>query len=231
MKIVYRISDTGYNKVKASYISNENCFRNFCNVFSENVSNILVIADNVCDDTTKMISKYVKESQIHHVKIGHGAGTFNIGFDLMLLENDSEVVYFVENDYVHRKGSEEVILEGLTLGADYVTLYDHLDKYFDGPNPYVYQGGEDTKVFLTKSCHWKLTNSTTMTFASTVKTLKEHQSIIKNFTKTSHPYDFDMWIALRNIGATLVSPIPGYSTHGDLPTIAPLINWENEIQC
>jgi hypothetical protein len=33
MKIIYRISDTGYNKVKPDYIDNEKCLQNFCNVF------------------------------------------------------------------------------------------------------------------------------------------------------------------------------------------------------
>jgi len=26
MKIIYRISDSGYNKIKPDYINNENCF-------------------------------------------------------------------------------------------------------------------------------------------------------------------------------------------------------------
>ena len=28
MKIIYRISDAGYNKVKPDYITNENCLKN-----------------------------------------------------------------------------------------------------------------------------------------------------------------------------------------------------------
>jgi hypothetical protein len=33
MKIIYRISDTGYNKVKPDYINNENCLKNALQVF------------------------------------------------------------------------------------------------------------------------------------------------------------------------------------------------------
>jgi hypothetical protein len=229
MKIFYRISDGGYNKIKLPSISNENCLKNFVRVFGN--QSIHIIADNCSEDTLQMITKYVHPYRIEKVSIGHGAGTFNLALDMALNQEDNEIVYFVENDYIHRTGAFEALLEGFSIGADYVTLYDHLDKYFDGPNPYVYQGGEDTKVFLSNSCHWKFTNSTTMTFAGKVSSLKEHATIIKKYTSTSHPYDFDMWIDLRNVGATLISPIPGYSTHGDLPTVAPLINWEKEILC
>jgi hypothetical protein len=59
--------------------------------------------------------------------------------------------------------------EGFELGASFVALYDHPDKYLDpskGGNPYCEGGAEDTRVYLTTSCHWKITNSTTMTFAA-----------------------------------------------------------------
>ena len=112
------------------------------------------------------------------------------------------------------------------MGADYVTLYDHPDKYINGINPHVTDGGEETKVFLTDSCHWKFTNSTTMTFATTVKTLKDDIEIIRKWTLGTHPNDFEMFIELRNKGKSLVSPLPGYSTHGETAFLTPLINWE-----
>ena len=45
MKIIYRISDTGYNKIKPDYINNENCLNNA--LFTFNKATWWVIADNV----------------------------------------------------------------------------------------------------------------------------------------------------------------------------------------
>jgi GT2 family glycosyltransferase len=111
--------------------------------------------------------------------------------------------------------AENSIVEGLEI-ADYVSLYDHPDKYLiAGPNPLVKDGGEATKVILTPSTHWKYTNSTTMTFAARVKTLKQDYEIIKQHCEPDIPLDFQMFIALLKRGRQLITPIPGQSTHCD----------------
>lgn len=225
MTAIYRISDIGYNKVKPDYINNENCLKNFVNVFG--YENLNIIADNISENTNLMILKYVPQNKIEYVSIGHGAGTFNLGLDLAFTYSDEEIVYFIENDYLHKPNSEKIIKEGFELGADYVSLYDHPDKYIDGANPFVEGGGEYTKVFLSESCHWKLTNSTTMTFAAKVKTLREDESILRKWTSTTHPHDFQMFLELRDKGRSLITPIPGYSTHGETAWLTPLINWKN----
>ena len=74
MKIIYRISDAGYSKVKPEYVNNELCLKNFCNVFFDQIYNILVIADNCSDDTIAMIKKYIDPVNIRKVSVGHGAG-------------------------------------------------------------------------------------------------------------------------------------------------------------
>jgi hypothetical protein len=112
-----------------------------------------------------------------------------------------------------------------------VTLYDHPDKYIDpsiGGNPFCRGGAENTRVHLTKSCHWKITNSTTMTFASKVKDLKIDETIIRKWTSKTHPNDFAMFSEMRSNNRFLISPIPSYSTHGETAYLAPLRTW-NEI--
>jgi hypothetical protein len=225
MIVIYRISDAGYNKVKPEYINNENCLKNFVYVFGNR--DIQIIADNCSEDTLGMIKKYVHPSKIKKVSVGHGAGTFNLALDEALKLNDNEVVYFVENDYLHKLEADIILCEGIReLGSDYVALYDHPDKYQDGANPYVEGGGEVTKVFLSNSCHWKLTNSTTMTFAAKVKTLKEDEEILRSFTSGTHPNDFHIFLALRDKGRSLITPLPGYATHGETAWLSPLCQWE-----
>lgn len=231
MKIVYRISDAGYSKVKPHYIINETCLKNFCNVFFDNIYDILIIADNISQTTNDMIQKYISRDQIRYVSVGHGAGTFNLALDEALKGKDDEVVYFVENDYLHRQQSPKIINEGLSLGASFVSLYDHPDKYLDpskGGNPYCEGGAEDTRVYLTDSCHWKITNSTTMTFASTVGTLKRTEPILRKYTNQGHyPDDFKMFLELREQNELLVTPLPGYSTHGETAWLSPLTDWSS----
>jgi hypothetical protein len=229
MKIIYRISDAGYNKIKPAYIDNESCLKNFCNVFFDHIHDILIIADNCSDATIDMINRYIDPSSIIKVSVGHGAGTFNLALDKALMYNDDEIVYFVENDYLHKQGSLEILKQGFELGASFVALYDHPDKYLDpslGGNPYCEGGAEDTRVYLTDSCHWKITNSTTMTFASKVSTLKRTESTLRKHTIGSHPNDFNMFLDLRKQGELLISSIPGYATHGETSWLTPLTNWE-----
>ena len=227
MKIIYRISDAGYKKEKPDYIDNEKCLKNFVNVFGN--QNLYIIADNCSDDTLNMIAKYNHPGRIQKVSIGHGAGTFNLALDNALQWDDDEIVYFVENDYLHKQDSPNILQEGFILGASFVSLYDHPDKYLSpqhGGNPYCDGGAEDTRVYLTNSCHWKITNSTTMTFASKVSTLKRIESTLRKHTTGSYPDDFKMFLELREQNELLISSIPGYSTHGETRWLAPLTNWQ-----
>ena len=239
VKVFYRISEAGYNKVKPAYVNNENCLRNFVKHFDKD--SVTVIADNVSQPTLEMIQKYVPSENIQSVSIGNGAGTFNLTFQQALELPDDTIVYFVENDYLHRERAKQVLLEAFDSTDQYVTLYDHPDKYMDpsiGGNKLCQGGAEVTRVYRSKSCHWKLTNSTTMTFAATVRVLKQDRETFHKFTCgyhpetgqfTGHPYDFSMWLALRDQGRALISPIPGYSTHGETYWLAPLIKWEDEV--
>jgi hypothetical protein len=224
MKIIYRISDAGYKKEKPEYIDNEKCLANATKVFKD--ANWLVIADNCSDQTLSMIKKY--QSNIEIVSVGHGAGTFNLALDKALELDNDEIVYFIENDYLHKHDSIKILQDGFSLGASFVALYDHPDKYLDpskGGNPYCEGGGEETRVYLTNTCHWKITNSTTMTFAAKVSTLKRVELILRKWTSEKHPNDFQMFLELREKGELLITPLPGYATHGETAWLSPLIDW------
>ena len=226
MRVIYRISDSGYAKVKPDYITNEACLANATKEFDDFIWS--VIADNVSSDTNDMIQKYVTRNCILYTEKGNGAATFNLALDEALTYGDDEIIYFIENDYLHKPGSQKIIQEAFELGAAFVSLYDHPDKYMvpsKGGNPYCEGGAEDTRVYLTDSCHWKITNSTTMTFAAKVSTLKRCEPILRKWTSGTHPDDLQMFLELRKNNELLVTPLPGYSTHGETAWLSPLQDW------
>ena len=235
MKVIYRISEGGYPKEKPDYITKINCLKNALKHFKQD--DFLLIMDGVSDNLKSEIEKvYTGKAQI--VNIGNGAGTFNLSLDHasgltnILMVTDDEIIYFLEDDYFHKAGSQKILEDGFDLGMDYVTLYDHPDKYLnpiEGGNPYCEGRSEFTRVYLGNNSHFKTTNSTTMTFAAKVKTLKDDQVILRKWTAGEHPHDFQLFLELQKKGKRLTSSIPGYSTHGETRWLTPLTNWENEI--
>lgn len=226
MKTLYRISDGITKPNKFQHATKRHCIENFLLHFPTN--EVIIYADNVRDESYEWISSL--GCVTYRTNGGSSAAGFRIVFEEALQFPDEEVIYFVEDDYLHINNARTVLLEGISR-ANYVSLYDHLDKYMlpeYGGNVYI---GEDaaevTKVFLTETSHWKLTNSTTMTFASTVKVLKEDAEIWRKHSTGTCPRDFDAFIELRERGRTLATPLPGYSTHCDPQYPSPLINWSS----
>jgi hypothetical protein len=229
MNIIYRISDGGYAKNKPDYINNENCLANASRVFQH--CNWLVIADAVCEDTFNMIKKY--QSNIIQTHIGHGAGTFNIALDIATKLHPEEITYFLENDYLHKPNSQQIIEDAFNIkNCEYVMIYDHPDKYHsakNGGNPYIDDdNSEYAKIYLGKFCHYKTCYSCTMTFASKAKSLIKDKEIFMKYTNDIHPYDFYLFNELtRSKNRKLLCSIPGFATHGETEYLCPLTDWSN----
>jgi hypothetical protein len=113
MRIIYRISDGGYNKVKPDYITNEKCLANATEVLEGAIFH--VIADNTSPETNDMIQKYITKDGVEYVSVskGNGAATFNLALDKALTFDDGEIVYFLENDYLHKPNSLKILKKHL----------------------------------------------------------------------------------------------------------------------
>ena len=66
-----------------------------------------------------------------------------------------------------------------------------------------------------------------MTFAARVSDLKTDEDIMRKWTCDVHPNDYQMFLEIRSKSRFLVSPIPSYSTHGEVEWLAPIINWKD----
>ena len=230
IKVLYRLSDKGRPKEKLNNASKEHCLQNALEVFGK--IGFYVFADNCSKESIEMIIS--KGITPHILSLGN-SGSWRHCFEFAVNNfSHDTLVYFLEDDYLHLESSKIALIEGLQI-ANYVTLYDHPDKYLDGPNPYVKYNSEETRVYKTDTTHWKETNSTTMTFAASVKTIIEDKDIWWIYTEGSLPKDFEAFtkilkvpfFSFNNVKRKLISALPGLSTHTETAWISPFVDWNS----
>jgi len=204
-KIFYRISSNSLSKPKLPGANKLRCLDNFISVFGPEIN---VLADN-CDPD---ILGELERRHLRTLDTDYGnAQSFLHTLSEVKYCSDDTVVYFVEDDYLHLPTSRTLLEEGIDSGADYVSLYDHPDKY--GP---LYDGGETSKVFRTASSHWRTSISTCMTFAATASVLKTDMETWQKWCQGANPDDHGAFCDLNAQGRKLAVSIPGAECHTDL---------------
>lgn len=194
-------------------------FENFKNTSNPETTNHTIIFDEFYG---KQENTFLKDENTIKTNCGKESLSFIETLDYTLSQNfdDDTIIYFLEDDYVHKPKWDKVLMDGFNLPAQYVTLYDHGDKYQEMYSDFM------TKVLITKYSHWMPIPSTTNTFAVKFKTLKEDQNIHRYFSTGFEPSaDHGKFLELHRRGRNLISCIPGYSTHSHKDFLSPCIDW------
>lgn len=212
----YRIAEkeNKYDKKKPDWINNVTCLKNFVKNFDGELT--------VFGDRLKETKKVIDELGLNYKEIKqHGnAQSFLEVFNLALELEPETIVYFAEDDYLHKPKFTKIIKEGLDK-VDFVSLYDHPDKYQMNHH----------KLFYTESTHWQLIPTTTMTFASKVVTLRRNKEVFYKYLEGDHPQDFSLFSELTQIyKRTLASPVPSYATHGESDFLSPVVKWRKLVK-
>jgi glycosyltransferase involved in cell wall biosynthesis len=228
MKIYYRLSNqnAGGYKNKLPHITKKHCLENTIKVFGK--ENITVIGDNLNIETEKM----VLELGVRLIKVnnGNGSGTFRDALNLAIEENSNkDIIYLLEDDFLHKDNAFKILEEAALQYDAYITGYDHPDKYIDkeyGGNPLIESGGEITRLIRTQNSHWKITNSTVMSFVTSRKRLIEDKDLLEKYSSKKITDSFNFFLSLsKEKGIPCLSSIPGVSTHTEIAWLSPLTNW------
>lgn len=219
------VSTNSAGKERPDWFSRENCFKNLLFTIKGREDVHLTVMFDGEPSSDHFIKNY-PEVHLQKEKGGtDGHSFFNVvNYVSKLNLKEDDVVYFLEDDYMHQPGWVDIMLEGFnSILVEYITLYDHKDKYF--------LEGYDTlqsKIIATKNIHWRTTPSTTNTYASRFKTFIKHLNIHKEYCDLQKGYtrDHDKFIRLWQEGSNLISCIPGYSTHVETPYLSPVVDWE-----
>ena len=215
-----RIRPSWFNKIKV--------FENFKNTLNPDLINYTIVYDEFYGSIDKTFLS--KEKNVEIIKCGSECDSFLQTLDTIQSRNfeDEQIIYLLEDDYLHRSGWSEVMLEGFEINSHYLTLYD-----FD----FFIAKGYLCEIFTTPSSHWRAVPATTQTFACRYKTLIEdleiHQNYSINGVKEQEGFhfskDYDKFWELQKQERYLISPMPGWSTHCDANHISPIIDWKKVV--
>lgn len=213
------IIDAGSNDgdiLKMQEILNKSKFEfNFINLkISDYISRIKILKKN-----NSQIENNMKSTMASIIK------SFEIA------KRTDDLVYFVEDDYIH---SIDSITEMLCAYEKFSTVFE--DEIFIVPidYPYLYQKNQSTNILIGQNYHWRSIEESLLTFLTSVKMINKYYNELIKMGETEHePYE----TILHNIydKEKCFSPIPSLALHctnvnsifGLSPTIDFKKIWEN----
>jgi len=214
----YNVQGTD-NRNRPSWFDYEKCYDNLTSTinFNENVK-----INIVYDGKEENWIKKKKFNKFYEINAKEDMKSF---WETVKIANtdksieDNDLIYFLENDYMHINNWPEKIFELFQTynGLDYVSLYDHNDKYF-----LPMYDSLTSKIFISPSHHWRTTPSTCGSFITTKQRLNEDFDILSTMRG-----DHNKWLWLnQNRNRFVFTPLPGLSTHCMNGLLSPTIKWE-----
>ncbi len=221
-------SSASAHKKRPKGFSHEKCVANLIETLKGSRVQLTLLLDRAHKGNAPHFIEKMRGFELVEIDEGTEAGSFLRLLDYVeSLPLDPEtLLYFVEDDYWHRAGWVEVLREAFTLpNIDYVTLYDCSDKY-TAPS----YSSLTSRLYFTPSSHWRTTPSTTNTYAMKCQTLKQHMPVHRAYSEgVKITEDHKKFCALAaEHQATLISPIPGWSTHMEPELLSPCLDWSGD---
>lgn len=198
----------------------ENCFKNLLQTIKNKNVKLNLIMDGNFEEN--WISKYKDKYTLYNIKAGNDLNSFLQTIEIIKNDfnvKDTDIIYLLEDDYVHMDGWVDKVEELFSSYKDitYVTLFDHLDKYY-----YDMYKNLLSKIIITHTHHWRTVPNTCASFLITKKTFYEDYEILSQWKG-----DFNSFTWLnKHKNRFVISPIPGLSSHCVKFCESPTINWQ-----
>ena len=213
-------------KVKLTIIdhnSNKKVIEKFEKLLKKQVfkSEILNLDINFYKKKIKKINqqgKKVTDNQISNMS--------NINQSLNIGKNCDDLVYFVEDDYLHKKDAiEEMILS-------YERISSQIDRELimcPADYPYLYNKIKNTKILLGNNYHWRSVEESLCTFLTSKKLINKHFKKFVSACEFEH-YPFEKPFHDIYKKELCISPIPALAVHftniNSIYGLSPLIDYE-----
>ena len=143
------------------------------------------------------------------VKFNQLSNMSNIYKSFEISKSFSDLIYFVEDDYLHKKEAVKEILFAYERISSQVK-----DEIIICPidYPYLYTKAETTYIFLGENFHWRKINETLCTFLTSKKMIQKNWDKFISICKFEH-YPFEKPLHDIYQKEMCISPVPSLAVH------------------
>ena len=203
-------------------------------IYIEKINN-MIKSNNIKFEYVKLETNELKDFVDQNTSENQKSMMTNVYKSLEIGKNGNyDLLYFVEDDYIHEK---DCISEMLFTYEKFASLIK--DELILCPSdfPYLYNKFESTQIILGNKRHWRVVEETLVTFLTSKKLLLKHWDTFASMSKNNHtPFEKP----LHDIYSKqyCLSPIPSLAMHcaniNSIYGISPLMDWkrlwdENEV--
>jgi hypothetical protein len=170
----------------------EVCLRSFKESLQGLRVKLWVLLDGCPESYAELFRKYFDPKDLVFVPLP-GIGnlpTFGKQIDILSSQDDSDLVYFAEDDYFYLPDQFHRMIDFLRArdDVDFISPYDHLDCYrleiHRSPKWLSVHGGN----------HWRTAASTCLTFLTRKQTLLRNEKIFRSYCRRN--FDCSLWLSL-----------------------------------
>jgi hypothetical protein len=168
---------------------------------------------------TNAENKNVTENQISNMS------NINKSFEVAK-KNCRDLVYFVEDDYLHQKNSiEEMIFTYERISSQILNELILIPTDY----PYLYSKVEPANIFFGSSKHWRTTSESLCTLLTSSEILKKHWNKFISMCQYEH-YPFEQPLHEIYKSEYCLSPIPSLALHftniNSIYGLSPGVDWK-----
>jgi hypothetical protein len=171
------------------------------------------------------ISKYEKRMNFNNNRRMLAHNSHIIQSKEFALKSEFDLLYFVEDDYVHE---EDALIEMIYSYQKFASQLNDEVVLCPADYPYLYVETSNTKNFIGHKKHWRLINQSLCTYLISKKTLEKYWTYYEDmFLNNYDPYEKPLHELYKKINC--FSPMPSLSLHltnvNSIYGLSPLKDW------
>jgi hypothetical protein len=230
---IYRTFDGDNVKARPPYYSKLLAFQSFLLSWRKLGARRLIVAVN-SPGLPAVLAPLVEAfaDEVRYIERPGNAMSYKTALSWCKDIDDESIIYHAEDDYLYQPDAFQELSAAVERlpEVDYFTLYDHRDRYIRSDDMRL---GRPEFVSIAGNRHWRVVESTCMTYAARARALKRDSRLHQLLSPRNLPHDRTLWRLTQGIGMfwwklpkrTLVSPMPSLATHLESEYLAPVVDW------